>query len=266
MNAQTQSRVPSEPQLLRKSFHSSLAGSEREYWLYLPRGYHDDDARWPAILFLHGGGERGEDLDKVLKHGPIQEVANGRDLPFLIMAPQMPSQSEGAPMPKRPPPWAGGKRKPMIRETTGAEIPWGPLGPPNGWHESEQDLLAIVDATLADYHADADRVYLTGLSYGGFGCWYLAARHPERWAAVAPMCGAGELSQVAKIGQTPLWLFQGGRDDLVLPEWSLQTADALDRAGGNVRVTVHEDLGHDCWTRAYGGQDLYDWFLSHSRQ
>jgi len=75
----------------------------------------------------------------------------------------------------------------------------------------------------------------------------------------------GQASEVHKIGSTPVWLFQGGRDDLVLPEMSLATADALDRASGNVRVTVYEDLGHDCWTRAYGGQDLYDWFLSHTR-
>ena len=76
------------------------------------------------------------------------------------------------------------------------------------------------------------------------------------------MCGAGDPDQVHKIGQTPVWLFQGGRDDLVLPQRSLRSADALDRVGGNVRVTVHEDLGHDCWTRVYSGQDIYDWFLA----
>jgi len=153
----------------------------------------------------------------------------------------------------------------MVRETAGVEHLFGPLGPPNGWHESETDLLSILDGTLSSYRADPQRVYLTGLSYGGYGCWYMAMQHPDRWAAVAPVCGAGDLSAVHKIGDTPVWLFQGGRDDLVLPEWSLATADALDEAVGNVRVTVHEDLGHDCWTRVYGGQDLYTWFLSHTR-
>ena len=154
----------------------------------------------------------------------------------------------------------------MLRETTGADHPWERLGPPNGWHESEGDLLTIVDATLAECHADPDRVYLTGLSYGGFGTWYMASRYPDRWAAAAPICGAGDLSEVQRIGDLPVWLFQGGRDDLVLPEWSVVTAEALDRAGGNVRVTVHEDLGHDCWTRVYGGRDLYDWFHTHTRR
>lgn len=252
------------PKLLHKSFHSTQTGTTREYWLYLPRGYGDDTRRWPVILFLHGGGERGEDPEKVLHHGPLKEVSNGRELPFLILGPQMPSRPQAAPSRRREP-WPAGTRKPMVRETLGETPTWGPLGPPNGWHESAADLLAILDATLSDCDADPDRVYLTGLSYGGFGCWYMAAQAPDRWAAVAPMCGVGQASEVHKIGRTPVWLIQGGRDDLVLPEWSLATADALDRAGGNVRVTVHEDLGHDCWTRAYGGQDLYDWFLSHTR-
>jgi predicted peptidase len=256
----------SGPQNLQlKSFHSTLTHTTRQYWLYLPRAYETDDRRWPVMLFLHGGGERGEDPENVLKHGPIKEVANGRDLPFLLLAPQMPSRAPRAQPPRRPAPWPADKRKPMARETLGTDPPWRPLGPPSGWHESQQDLLYIVDSTLSEYRADPDRVYLTGLSYGGFGTWYMASHYPDRWAAVAPICGAGELDQVHQIGATPVWVFQGGRDDLVHPEWTLATADALDQAGGNVRVTVHEDLGHDCWTRVYGGQDLYDWFLSHKR-
>lgn len=258
---------PSAGQLLRKSFHSSLTNTEREYWLYLPREYEDDEAKkWPVILFLHGGGERGEDLELVLKHGPIMEVAKGRDLPFIIIAPQMPSRPEDAPPIKVRKRWPEGKRKPMLRETLDAEQIGGPLGPPNGWHEGEKDLLLILDDVLRETRADPDRVYLTGLSYGGFGTWYMAMHYPDRWAAIAPMCGAGDSTLVHNIGDTPVWLFQGGRDTLVLPEWSLKTADALDEAGGNVRVTVHEDLAHECWTRVYAGEDFYKWLLSHSRK
>jgi hypothetical protein len=155
--------VSTEPQLSKKTFHSSLTGSERPYWRYLPRGYGDPDTRWPAILFLHGGGERGEDLDLVCKHGPLKEVVNGRELSFIILGPQMPSRPANASRGRRPPPWPAGKRKPMLRETAGAVHPWDRLGPPNGWHESEGDLLAMVDNTLAACHADPDRVYLTGL-------------------------------------------------------------------------------------------------------
>jgi len=266
MNSHTTTSTPSEPQLFRRAFHSSLTHTEREYWLYLPRGHWDDDTLWPVILFLHGGGERGEDLEKVLEHGPIKEVANGRDLPFIVIAPQMPGRPGNAPSVSGRRPRPSGKRQPLVRQSLGKAPSWGSLGPPSGWHEGESDLLTILEDVLRVYHADADRVYLTGLSYGGFGTWYMAMHHPDRWAAAAPICGAGDPSQVHKIGKLPVWLFQGGRDNLVLPEWSLKTADALDRADGDVRVTVHEDLGHDCWTRAYGGQDLYDWFLSHSRR
>jgi predicted peptidase len=253
-------------ELLHKFFHSLLTDGERKYWLYLPKGYEDDDNRtWPVILFLHGGGERGDDLDLVLLHGPIMEVAKGRDLPFIIIAPQLPSRPENAPLARVRKRWPEGQRKPMVRETLGEELTWGPLGPPSGWNESEKDLLLILDDVLRETRADPDRVYLTGLSYGGFGAWYMATHYPARWAAIAPMCGSGDPSLVHNIGQTPVWLFQGGRDTLVLPEWPLKTADALDRAGGNVRVTVHEDLAHDCWTRVYGGEDFYNWLLSHSR-
>jgi len=126
----------------------------------------------------------------------------------------------------------------------------------------------MVDDTLRDYRADPDRVYLTGLSYGGFGTWYLAAARPDRWAAVAPICGAGSLKLLPRIAEarTPIWIFQGGRDRLVRPEWVLANAVALDKAGHpDVRLTVHEDMGHNVWSRVYEGWDLYNWFLSHRR-
>ena len=153
----------------------------------------------------------------------------------------------------------------MLRTISGEPSRFERLGPPHGWNENEKDLNMILDNTLKDYQADSNRVYLTGLSYGGFGTWYMATHYPQRWAAVAPICGAGENSQVHKIGKLPVWLFQGGRDNVVPAETAIKTADILDAAGGNVRVTVHEDLAHDCWTRVYTGEDIYNWFLSHSR-
>jgi len=255
---------PSESALLRKSYYSKFIGTEREYWLYLPTGYNDDtQKRWPVIMFLHGRGQRFGDLDGVLKNGPIMEAAvKKRDLPFIIIAPQLhnvPQPPRGEkPKPKK-------QRVPMVRKSTGGEPNWGRFGPMRGWYELENDLLLILDQTLNEYRADPDSVYLTGLSFGGFGTWYMATNYPERWAAVAPICGAGNPDEVHKIGKLPVWLFQGGRDPRVLPEWSIATAEALDKAGGNVRVTVHEDLAHNCWIRVYAGEDLYKWFLSHKR-
>jgi predicted peptidase len=126
----------------------------------------------------------------------------------------------------------------------------------------------MVDSTIGEFRGDADRVYLTGLSYGGFGTWHMAAGHPDRWAAIAPICGAGSTQQAKSIAEArlPVWIFQGGRDPTVKAEYVLQTARGLEAAGHpEVRMTVHEDLSHNVWTRVYEGDDLYNWFLRQRR-
>ncbi|MBK8046699.1 MAG: prolyl oligopeptidase family serine peptidase [Anaerolineales bacterium] len=282
-----------EPQLLRVPFLSTATGATREYLLYLPRGYGDDPARrWPVILFLHGGGERGDglaDLDYVLYHGPLGEAwIRGRDLPFVMIAPQLPVfgmdwQLEGrdatpkperrsgapGPRPERPRP-----PQPMQRASDpapaeyGITEAWGDEGFPDGWHRCHADLIGMIDTVLRDYRTDPDRVYLTGLSYGGNGTWTLATRFPDRWAAIAPICGDTNPAAVGVLAerQLPIWIFHGGRDNVIKPEWIYDVANALEEAGHkSVRLTIHEDLGHDCWSRVYAGSDLYDWFLDPAR-
>lgn len=208
----------SEAQLLRKPYRSHVTGEEREYFLYLPKGYESEQGRlWPVILFLHGGGERGDgkkDLDALLKHGPLKEAwVKRRDLPFIIISPQMPPLSPELKekLARRPAPQAPG-RMPMDRRVTGEPPRWSEEGPPQGWWVYEKDVLGILDGVLGEYRADPDRVYLTGLSYGGFGTWYFAGAHPERWAAVAPICGAANPKLIARIAEArlPIWIFQGG--------------------------------------------------------
>lgn len=276
--------LSSEPQLLRKPYQSAATQKQREYFLYLPRGYETDKEKiWPVILFLHGGGERGnglEDLDYVLDHGPLMEAwIQRRDLPFIILSPQLPifSMSDQIERPATKPqrlesevPPRDEKRPttPMTR-TTGDPSPFGEFGPPDGWWKAEDDLLNIVNNTLRDYRADAKRVYLTGLSYGGFGTWYMATYHPDRWAAIAPICGLGDLTlaPILATANMPIWIFQGGRDDVIQPQWIYPMANSLEKAGlTTVRLTIHEDLGHNVWTRVYAGEDLYNWFLSHARE
>lgn len=284
-SAQAQVDGRTRGQLLRKPYQSITTGLQREYFLYLPVGYDTEKGKkWPVILFLHGGGERGDglkDLEVLLKHGPLMEAwVKGRDLPFIMISPQMPAFPRPAPTAeetakrraeaaKRPaPPAAPSSAAPMARVTTGEAPRWGEQGPPNGWWTCEKDLLNMVDSTLRDYRADPARVYLTGLSYGGFGTWYMGMTYPERWAAIAPICGAGNVKTVHRLVETnmPVWVFQGGRDTTVKPEWTLATANALALAGSKtLRMTVHEDMGHDVWTRVYEGWDLYNWFLSHRR-
>lgn len=260
-------------ELLRKPFASAVTGEEREYFLYLPQGYETEKGKlWPVILFLHGGGERGDgktDLDVLLKHGPLMEAwKKGRDLPFVMISPQMPPFEMERP--RRRPPAGRRERPPMRRVVTGGKPRWeGHQGPPQGWWVYEKDVLAMVDATLRDYRADPARVYVTGLSYGGYGTFHFAAAHPERWAAVAPICGAANLKTAGNIAKAklPIWVITGGRDTTVLPEWVLESAVAIEEAGHpEVRLTVHEDLPHNVWERVYAGWDLYMWFLDHRRQ
>ena len=276
----------SQGQLMRRGYDSDVTGARREYFVYLPAGYHTEPGRlWPVILFLHGGGERGdalEDLDQVLAHGPLAEAwIQGRDLPFIMISPQMPlfdrtRRFSDAPTPERigdgqPPPRRRGRRpsQPMARVTDASVPAYADTDTGDSWHRMEKEVLGIVDATIGEFRADGDRVYLTGLSFGGAGTWHMATADPGRWAAIAPICGPGDPSRVSRIAdaRTPTWAFQGGRDEVVRPERVLETVIALETAGHPaVRFTVHEDLGHNSWTRVYEGWDLYGWFLAHRRQ
>jgi len=282
--AQIDSR--SQPQLLRKPFKPADGTAERNYFLYVPSGFYTETGReWPVILFLHGNGQRGNaqsDLDNTLKHGPLQEAwIQGRNLPFLIIQPQLPwfnrrRPTNNAPAPQRnlegPPPKRSRYERstdPMVRKETGEPPRWAERGTlDEGWDLIEKDLLTMISDTLADFPGDANRVYCTGLSYGGFGTWYMAQTYPERFAAVGPLCGAGDFKKMKPIvdAKLPIWIQTGGRDPVVPVEHVLASARALEAAGHpEVRMTVHEDLNHDVWTRVYEGDDLYNWLLRQRR-
>jgi dienelactone hydrolase len=277
----------SAPRLVRQAYPSTT-GQERDVYVYLPVGYDSDAARrWPLLLFLHGDGERGDgkaDLDWVTVHGPIYEAwTRKRDLPFVVVAPQLDlfgrdetvpyiksrdastiprRQAEGVP----PRPEEFPTPQPMTGATVAADVPIGPEGPPDGWPRREQDFLTILDLALEDYRVDPRRVYLTGLSYGGFGTWYLASRHARRFAAIAPVVGWGHPDLMPPLAErrVPIWVFAGGRDPVVPVRYFYPGLNKLEELGHKeMRFTVHEDMGHDTWARVYGGQDVYDWLLSH---
>lgn len=279
----------SEPQLLRVSYPSAKLNAERDYFVYLPPDF-ERHANWPVILFLHGNGERGDgkaDLDYVLKHGPLFEAwCQKRDLPFVIISPQMPMHDQGevpyiknrqrTEIPERRPeglnpyPWHPRSKDPLEGQVS--ELP--PAGrldadhDPRGWNTIADEVMGMLDATLAKYKGDPRRVYLTGISLGGFGTWYLASKHPDRFAAIAPVVGYGVPSMAPPIAQAklPLWVFAGGRDNAVKVRHFYPLLNELERLGhADVRFTIEADLGHDAWIRLYAGQDLYTWFLSHSK-
>ena len=200
------------------------------YLLYLPDGYSKSRKRWPLILFLHGAGQRGSDVEKIKVHGPPMLIAKeGRKYPFIIVSPQCPEDD-----------WWSSARQINI-------------------------LNALLDEIVERYRIDKDRIYLTGMSMGGFGTWRLAIEYPDRFAAIAPVCGRGETVRVARIARIPVWVFHGAKDNTVPISDSEAMVEALKKAGGDVKFTIYPEAGHDSWTETYNNPELYQWFLEHKR-
>lgn len=192
-----------------------------DYLLYLPKDYEKENKKFPLMLFLHGAGERGNDLQKVAIHGPAKLIKNGKEFPFIIISPQCPE---------------------------------------NQWWDIDA-LDVLLNNIVKEYKVDEDRIYLTGLSMGGYGTWALALKYPHRFAAIAPICGAGNPVLAQTIRHLPTWVFHGAKDQVVPIKHSQDMVDALKEVGGNVQFTNYPDAGHDSWTETYNNPELYEWFL-----
>jgi predicted peptidase len=139
-----------------------------------------------------------------------------------------------------------------------------PQSPGRGWDPNI--LTAMLDDVIANHKVDKDRVYLTGLSMGGYGTWALAAAHPEKFAAIAPICGGGNPADAKKLKDLPIWVFHGGKDTTVPPAQSERMVNALKEAGAEkVKFTVYPDAGHDSWTATYNNPEFFDWLLQQKR-
>ena len=192
-----------------------------QYLLYIPDGYNRTK-KWPLVLFLHGAGERGSNIDSVKRHGPPKLVDQGKNFPFILVSPQCPSD-----------------------ETWSVRV-----------------LKSLLDDIRTRYSIDPSRIYVTGLSMGGFGTWKLAMAYPDQFAAIAPICGGGDTSAVSVLKNTPVWAFHGKQDKVVPIERSESLVKALKDCGGNVRFTVYPDVGHDSWTDTYNNPEFYRWLLA----
>lgn len=282
--------TPSAEQLLRVPYVSSVDQLKRDYFVYLPRGYETQtDKKWPVILFLHGNGERGnglDELDYVISHGPLYEAwIQKKDLPFIIISPQLHMFTMGkvpyianrtrAKIPLRlaegVPAYEPFFAPPQLMESGEDIKDMSAVAPllPMGWEQVEQDLLRLISHVQKNYRTDTHRLYLTGLSYGGFGTWFMASKHPDLFAAAVPVVGWGHPDLMAPIAKAnlPVWAFAGGRDTAVPKKFFYAGINKLEALGDSeVRFTVHEDLGHDAWKRIYASKDLYDWLLAHQRK
>lgn len=212
--------------------HTITITNNLPYILYLPDDYDENnDKSYPLMLFLHGAGERGTNLDVLKSQGLPKKLEAGDDIPFIVLAPQCPKED------------------------------W--------WADYRHSLITMVDSVLSNYRVDEARVYLTGLSMGGRGTWDMATLYPNRFAAIAPICGWGDglfgyPERLKRITHIPVWAFHGDADEVVPMQATKTLVDALEEYGADVKFTVYPDVNHDSWTETYDNPDLYDWLLKHT--
>ncbi len=206
-----------------------------DYLLFLPQDYNAKGKKtWPLLLFLHGSGEREGNVWRPTVHGPTKYIEQHPDFPFIMVSPHCP--------------------------------------PGQKW--SDDTLMGLLDSVIAKYRVDTNRVYLTGLSMGGYGTWSLATTYPERFAAAAPICGGeGNIgivlstrddSKKAALKRLPIWAFHGAKDNVVdLSESERMVALMKGIGNKNVKLTVYPEATHNSWTQTYDKLELYEWFLKY---
>jgi predicted peptidase len=204
---------------------SGRVDAQIDYLLYLPADYEKQES-WPLLIFLHGSGERGDDLKLVKTHGPPKMIEAGHKFPFIVVSPQCPKYQR-----------------------------WQPIV-----------LDGMLDNLIKQLRVDKSRIYLTGLSMGGQGTWAWAANSPQRFAAIAPVCGRADRSWGEVLTNMPTWVFHGAKDTAVPLTESEKVVNALKKNGGSPKFTIYPEAGHDSWTVTYENPELYKWLLKHKRE
>ncbi|MGB5820808.1 MAG: PHB depolymerase family esterase [Saonia sp.] len=199
------------------------------YYLYFPETYETHkDEEFGLLLFLHGGGDAGDSLAKIKSSGPPKLIAEGKQFPFLILAPQHPYEKK-----------------------------W--------WNT--RAVMQLLDTIIADHRVDKKRIYLTGLSRGGGAAWELAVQYPEKFAAMAVVCGMSPVPYAAWIDKKmPIWVFHGEEDKSIPISESEEMVNRLRAMGYDVQFTRYKGVGHNSWVKAYGTEELYEWFMKQERK
>lgn len=205
--------------------HGAILPGGYAFQLHVPPAAGRGNRRFPLMVFLHGSGERGSDLDQVKVHGPAKVADRNPEFPFLLVSPQLPAEQD--------------------------------------WDLAKLD--ALLDWALENLPADPNRVVVTGLSRGGHATWRWAAAEPGRFAAIAPVAGRGDPAAACALKAMPVWAFHGDRDDVVEPKGSFDMVRAIRACGGRPHLTIYPDLGHNSWDPAYNDPALYLWLLEQVR-
>jgi len=200
-----------------------------KYVVFVPPSY-DPNTPTPAIVFLNGAGECGTDGLKQIAVGIGSAImVNVEKWPFIVVFPQ----------------------KQDVKHV---------------WEDEDRMVMGTLDAARREYNIDPSRIYLTGLSQGGHGTWAIAARHPDLFAAIAPICGWGDEEIARKLAKLPTWVFHGDQDTAVKVDSARDMAKWIEAAGGTCKLTIYEGVGHNSWDKAYREEELGKWLLEHSRR
>ncbi len=204
----------------------NVKNEQLNYFIYLPDDYYHSKKKYPLILFLHGAGERGSNIDKIKRHGLPKRIEEGMNFPFVIVAPQC---EDGI--------WWSHDKKIV-------------------------SLYVLMKKIVSELRIEDNRIYGTGLSMGGYGIIELASMHHKLFAAIIPICGGTIRNKLNNLRDLPMWLFHGDKDDVIPFESSLLIYDYLKKKNENIRITIYENIGHDSWTETYENQKIYNWLLS----
>jgi len=203
--------------------------------------------KYPLVLFLHGLGERGDDNVQQIAFYFAKEWTQPErraKYPCFIVAPQCPKTGH----------WSN-----IESRSKNPPLPEKPLDP--------LDLaLEMLDQVVEDLPVDRDRIYITGLSMGGYGTWEAGARRPEFFAAARPGCGGGDPAQASKLKRLPIWAFHGDQDTTVPPARSLDMIEALRRAGGEPKLTIYPGVKHNSWDATYADPEVWAWLFAQKRR
>ena len=210
--------------------HMLLAKTSKEanlkYLIYFPDDYFIQKKKYPLVLFLHGAGERGDDIEMIKKHGIPKRIEDGMNFPFITVSPQC---EEGV--------W------------------WSHV-------KNLESLKKLMENLILDLHIDKKKIYGTGLSMGGYGILELASMVPTLFTAIVPICGGMITNKLRSLEKVPIWMFHGEKDDVIPIESSLFIYEYLKEKNKNIYLTTYPNVMHDSWTMTYENQEVYDWLLS----
>lgn len=206
----------------------------------------DEDKKYPLVLFLHGAGERGNDNENTLLHVTpmINNKTNREKYPAYVLVPQCPKEIK----------WVDTDW--TKKEHTQQEKATAPM----------QAVVALLDQLEDNYNIDPTRIYVMGLSMGGFGTWDLVTRYPNRFAAAIPICGGGDASKATLVKDFPLWVFHGERDNVVPVECARTMVSAIKSEGGKaVQYTEYKGVKHGSWIPTFKEPELLEWLFKHKK-